>query len=123
MPDRATSSKRLGQLGEKLARKLLKKRGYKILVRNYTCPVGEVDLIALDGDTLVFIEVKTMKASSDIDPTEQVHSRKQAQVRRAARFYLSAKQADDMPARFDVVAVTIPEDGEPVVEHIDDAFE
>ena len=122
MADRGQDSKRLGQMGEKLAHKHLKKRGYKILARNYLCPVGEVDLIALDGETLVFVEVKTMQAAGGIDPVEQLHARKQAQVRRAARLFISAKQAEDMPARFDVVAITLDPEGQPQIEHIEDAF-
>jgi len=118
----ADSSKSLGRRGEELARAHLKKLGYKILARNYTCPVGELDLIALDGRTLVFAEVKTLRGQSDIDPVEQVHAGKQAHVRRVARFYISAKQAHDLPARFDVLAVTIPDTGPPHIEHLQDAF-
>lgn len=116
------ASKSVGRRGEELARGHLRRLGYKIVARNFTCPVGEVDLIALDGDTLVFVEVKTLQQEAGIDPVEQVHAGKQAHIRRVARFYISAKQAEDMPARFDVLAVTMGADGEPHIEHIEDAF-
>jgi putative endonuclease len=115
-------SKRLGRDGEKVAAEYLKKLGYRILARNFTCPVGELDLIALDGRTLVFAEVKTLRAQADIDPVEQVHAGKQAHIRKVARYYLSVKGAENLPARFDVLAVTFPETSQPRIEHLIDAF-
>lgn len=112
----------LARRGESLARRHLKKKGYRILARNYACPIGELDLIALDGKTLVFVEVKTLRDDRRIQPADSVHAAKQARIRKTARFYLSAKRADDVPARFDVVAVTLPDDGPPHIEHLTDAF-
>lgn len=119
---RTVRDDRLGKRGEDLAHTYLRKLGYKILARNYLCPVGELDLIALDGRTLVFAEVKSLQDDRDIHPAESVHSGKQARLRRAARFYISAKRAEEMPARFDVLAVTVPKTGSPKIEHIRDAF-
>ena len=112
----------LARRGESLARKHLKKKGYRILACNYACPIGELDLIALDGKMLVFVEVKTLRNDRGIQPADSVHPAKQAKIRKTARFYLSAKRAEDVPARFDVVAITLPDAGPPKIEHLTDAF-
>ena len=96
----------LGKKGEDFAVKLLKKNGYKIKERNYRSPAGEIDIIAIEGKTLAFVEVKTRSSNSFGTPEEAVNIRKQQQIIRAAMYYLqqSAKE-EDSPARFDVVSV------------------
>jgi putative endonuclease len=96
----------LGKKGEDFAAKLLKKRGYKIKERNYRSPAGEIDIIAIEGKTLAFVEVKTRSSNSFGTAEEAVNIRKQRQIIRAAMYYLqqSAKK-EDSPARFDVVSV------------------
>ena len=113
----------LGSRGEKLAARTLKREGFRIVERNYTCPAGEIDLIALDGDTLVFVEVKTRSASDAAFPEENVGYHKQRQLTRVARMYVNAKSAQDYPLRFDVVAIELPNRGKPTVEHFINAFE
>ncbi len=104
-------------------RRALSRAGYRILAERYTCPVGEVDLVARDGGTLVFVEVKTRSSADRYPPGEAVHIRKQRQVARVAEYYLAATQAGAVPCRFDVVAITVPEGGgAPLVEVIRDAF-
>jgi len=95
----------LGQAGEQAAERFLRQQRYTILVRNYRCRSGEVDLICLDGTTLVFVEVKTRAQSDYGSPFEAVDARKQRQIRRAAQFYLAENRLQGRAARFDVVGV------------------
>jgi putative endonuclease len=113
---------KLGPAGEKVAAKHLKKAGYRIVARNYRSPAGEIDLVALDGDSIVFVEVKTRTDSTAADPEANVTYEKQRQLTRVARYYLMEKSAQQRPARFDVVSVVMPREGKPEVEHFVDAF-
>lgn len=113
---------RLGARGEALAARRLKRLGYRILERNYRCAAGEIDLIAIDGDVLVFVEVKTRSTADYADPAESVGRSKQAKLRRAARHYLGTRHAQECPCRFDVVTVVWPQNGKPAVEHFPAAF-
>jgi putative transposase len=113
--------RQLGDYGEDLAAAALKKQGYKILERNFVTPLGEIDLIARQGKTLVVVEVKTRRGSSFGAPQDSVHPGKQGRLRRLAEYYLKAKRLTDAPVRFDVVAVTLAGD-EPQVEIIQNAF-
>ena len=112
----------LGADGEKAAEEFLRRQRYRIVERNYRCPVGEVDLIALDGKTVVFVEVKTRKGAGFGSPLEAVNPRKQAQVSRAAQYFLTAHRLHDRAARFDVVGVWW-EDGRPTCELVRNAFD
>jgi putative endonuclease len=113
--------RQLGDQGEDLAAAALKKQGYKILERNYVTPLGEIDLIARQGETVVVVEVKTRKSTRFGSPQEAVSTTKQARLRRLAEYYLKAKRLTGSPVRFDVVAITLA-GGEPRVEIIQDAF-
>ena len=113
----------LGLKGEKIAARTLKRAGYRIVARNYTCPAGEIDLIAFDGDTIAFVEVKTRISADAADPAASVNRRKQRQLTRVARFFLTAQSAQNRPCRFDVVSVVVAERRKPVVEHFVNAFE
>jgi putative endonuclease len=113
--------RQLGDHGEDLAAAALKKQGYKILARNYTTPLGEIDLIARQGQTLVVVEVKTRKSTRFGSPQESVSAAKQAKLRRLADYYLKDQRLTDAAVRFDVVAVTLTGD-EPRVEIIRNAF-
>jgi len=113
--------RQLGNQGEDLAAAALKKQGYKILARNYVTPLGEIDLIARQGKTLVIVEVKTRKSTRFGSPQESVSVTKQNRLRRLADYYLKDKRLTGAPVRFDVVAVTLAGD-EPRVEIISNAF-
>jgi putative endonuclease len=113
--------KQLGDHGEDLAAAALKKQGYKILERNYTTPLGEIDLVARQGKTLVVVEVKTRKSTRFGSPQEAVSVAKQTKLRRLADYYLKDKRLSGTPMRFDVVAVTVIGD-ELQVEIIQNAF-
>ena len=111
----------MGDAGEDLAAAALKKQGYKILERNYVTPLGEIDLIARQGQVVVFVEVKTRTTDRFGGPREAVHSAKQARLRRLADYYLKQKRLGEVAVRFDVVGVTLSGDSLQV-EIIQDAF-
>ena len=119
---KADGRKVLGAEGERAAEEFLGRQRYRIVERNYRCPLGEVDLIALDGKTVVFIEVKTRTGPGFGSPLEAVDDRKQRQVSRAAQHFLTAHRLHDRAARFDVVGVWW-EDGRPVCELVRNAFD
>ncbi len=112
----------LGAEGERAAEKFLRRQRYTIVERNYRCSSGEVDLIALDHSTVVFVEVKTRTQPGFGSPLEAVDLRKQRQVQRAAQQYLSEKRLHDRDARFDVVGVWW-ENGQVRCELVRDAFD
>src|ERR1700741_2889651 len=112
----------LGQRGENVAARYLRNKGYKIIVRNFRCELGEIDIIARDGKTLVFVEVKT-RAYDDPTPEEQVNVTKQHQNTKVAKMYLGRFGQPQPPARFDVVAVVWPTGQPPIIRHTTDAFE
>lgn len=112
----------LGILGEELAYQYLAQRGYKILLRNYECPLGEIDLIAKESGALVFIEVKSRSSDAMGHPAESVTREKRGQILKTARYYLKRYGIREVPCRFDVAAVLIPREGEPRIEVIRDAF-
>ena len=112
---------RLGAWGERVAARHLKRSGYRIISRNFRAAGAEIDLVALDGETLVFVEVKTRLGARAGDPQEAVDWRKQSTIRRAAVIFASRNRAESRPMRFDVVAIT--GDGvERRVEIVKDAF-
>ncbi len=112
----------LGERGENLAAKYLRNQGYKILERNFRTPIGEIDIIARDGKTLVFVEVKS-RVYDDPTPEEQVNNAKQHQITKAAHMYLKRFGIPQPPARFDVVAVVWPARQPPIIRHTIEAFE
>ncbi len=112
----------LGKLGEDLAYKKIKRLGYKKIIRNYRCPLGEIDLIAQDGDTLVFLEIKTRKGRSSGYAKEAVNDRKRRQLSKAALFYMKSNGSCDVRSRFDVVAV-IMDQGAAKIEVVKNAFD
>jgi putative endonuclease len=112
----------LGDRGENRAARFLREQGYKILIRNFRCPLGEIDIVARDGRTLVFCEVKT-RVDDSPTPEQQVNNFKQHQITKAARYYLNRYGTPQPPARFDVVAIVWPDGREPEIRHTTHAFE
>jgi putative endonuclease len=96
---------RFGQKGESSAIKFLVQRGYDILTRNYRTPIGEIDIIAKDGETLVFVEVKARRSAQYGHPKYAVTKQKQYKIGRCALYYLKANRLFDTKARFDVVTI------------------
>lgn len=119
---RKTSRDTLGDRGENLAARHLRNLGYKIIMRNFNCAIGEIDIIARDGKTLVFVEVKT-RAYDDPTPEEQVNPEKQHQITKAAQFYLTRYGVPQPPARFDVVAIIWPNNRDAIIRHTPNAFQ
>jgi putative endonuclease len=81
--------------------------GYKIITRNFNCRVGEIDIIAQNGEDLVFVEVRSWHSSATVNPIHTISRRKQERVIRAAEFYLARHVRRPVPARFDVVIVKL----------------
>lgn len=115
-------TRELGQLGEELAVDLLKAKGYIILERNFRCKLGEIDIIARDKDTLVFLEVRSKSSSGFGVPQESVNYKKQRTIRRVAEYYLIKNKLQNDFCRFDVIAVTWQNNSTPKIEIIKDAF-
>ncbi len=114
----------LGERGENIAAKHLRNAGFKIIERNFRCQVGEIDIIARDGKTLVFVEVKTRAYDdNDVTPEDQVNTHKRHQITKAAKYYLTRYGWPQPPSRFDVVAIVWPTGREPMIRHTTDAFE
>lgn len=114
----------LGRRGEELAAKHLRRLGYKILRLSDRGALGEIDLVALDRRTVVFVEVKTRVSSESGHPSEAVDDAKQRRLTRLALAWLKRRGLLEQPARFDVVAITWPDDGRsPRIEHFPNAFE
>jgi putative endonuclease len=115
--------KPLGRKGEDAAARYLKKLGYTIVARGHKDHIGELDLIAVDGRTVVFIEVKTRTSHDAGHPADAVDLAKQQRLTRLALSYMKRHDLLECRARFDVVAVTWPDEGRPTIEHFPDAFE
>jgi putative endonuclease len=113
-----------GSRSERAAVRFLRRLGYRILARNYTCPYGELDLVALDGPCIVFVEVRST-GSDDLErPAASVNAAKQRRLTDLALHFLRKHRLLDRPARFDVLALSWPPDRrEPVLVHHRHAFE
>lgn len=95
----------LGKEGEDLALRKLESIGYRCIERNFRCALGELDLVARDGETLVFVEIKTRKGKSLDYAKEAVHARKQRQISKVALAYMKRNGCEEAKARFDVVVI------------------
>jgi putative endonuclease len=101
-----TERQKFGETAESMAAKFIEKQGYKILKRNYTTKLGEIDIIAKEKDTLVFIEVKARKSGKYVNPKAAVTRTKQRKISMVALYYLKKTNQTGLKARFDVVAVS-----------------
>lgn len=118
------NTKDIGAHGEKIAAKFLKKQGYKIVAKNFFSAHGEIDIIAKNKSTLVFVEVKTRKDCQDFFdsyglPSEAVTKKKQEHIIYTARLFLR-KNPFDIETRFDVIEVYLGENTK--INHIENAF-
>ena len=102
---KSVARQNLGRLGERLAANVLEQRGYRILERNFRCRSGEIDLVAEEGQDLIFVEVKTRRGTSRGLPEEAVTSRKARKLQEVACYYLDAHHLPECSWRIDVVAV------------------
>lgn len=110
-----------GKTGEDLACRELERRGYAIIARRHRCRGGELDIVARDGPTLVFVEVKARDSRAFGDAAEAVTWQKQQRIVRLASEYMMRHHLNDSPCRFDVVSIQFV-DGQPVIEIFQNAF-
>ena len=116
--------KLLGDRGERAAVKYLKEEGFRIVAKQHRNHYGEVDIIAQEGQAIVFVEVKTRTSTNDGQPFEAVDLRKQDKITRVALAWLKQHNRLEQPARFDVVSILWPDDkGKPQIQHFRTAFE
>ncbi|MDD3831285.1 MAG: YraN family protein [Clostridia bacterium] len=107
-----------GNIGEAQAVCYLKKNRYKIIECNYTCPLGEIDIVAQKNDIVVFVEVKSRSSDTFGMPYEAINYVKQRKIINCARHYIVSNQLYDIQVRFDCISIL---DG--IITHIIDAFE
>ena len=115
------SKTKKGAIGEDLAVDYLKKKGYRIFQRNYRFEHGEIDIIAEDGNALVFVEVKARRSKEFGEPEDAVTPRKREKIRATADGYLFENNIDDKECRFDVIAIDY-QGNKTEIRHIEDAF-
>lgn len=109
-----------GSKGEDIAAEFLKQKGYKILKRNYTTPLGEADIVAKDNNTIVFVEVKARSSNAFGQPFEAVNKRKQEKLKKVALYYLKHNKIESH-IRFDVISI-VSKNGKNEVNHMEEAF-
>ncbi len=110
-----------GKIGEEIAVKFLIKKGFKILRRNYRYGKGEIDIIAMDGDKLIFVEVKTRTSDKFGVPEDSVTIKKRKQLRKIAEAFLQTNEIEFSECRFDVIGI-IMKKGKLEINHIENAF-
>ena len=113
----------LGRRGERVAARFLRRSGLRILIQNYRCDAGEIDLIASDHGAIVFVEVKSRGSDAVQDPHEALRQSQISRIENAAKFFLMERRLQDRSCRFDVVTVLWPPHGAPQIEHFINAFE
>lgn len=112
----------LGRRGEDAAARFLDRRGYEIVARNWTCAAGEADIVARDGETVVFVEVKTRSSCEKGMPSEAVDAAKRERYERIAALFLQGYDAVDVPVRFDIVSIVAIAPDRAIIRHHIDAF-
>lgn len=108
----------VGRFGEDVAERYVREQGWEVLARNWRCPHGELDLVAVDGDELTAVEVKTRRSHAYGAPEEAVTAEKLARLRRLTGAWLASQGRSFAGVRIDVIAVTIPRAGAATVEHL-----
>lgn len=117
------TNKVFGAFGESLATEYLTECGYRVLERNFSCRTGEIDIIAIQGDTVVFIEVKTRSSERFGLPSEAVSVTKQRRMVKTALYYLQKNRLFDYMCRFDVIEIIVDEENNSRINLIKDAFQ
>lgn len=118
----AKNARKSGDEGEEIAVKFLIEKGYEIIERNYHFGHGEIDIIAGNDDTLVFVEVKTRESLEYGLPEYSITKGKQSQIRKIASAYLYEKDIKEKICRLDVIAIVLQKGKEPYINHIENAF-
>lgn len=117
------NNRTIGSEYEQVAGKYLEQQGYHILCYNYRCPLGEIDIIAMDSDILVFVEVKYRKNLTKGSPLEAVNSKKQKVISKCANYYITGKRLYGNACRFDVIGIVGKDTEHMEISHIEQAFE
>jgi putative endonuclease len=112
----------LGEQGERAVVRYLRRRGYHIITTRYRLRYGEIDVIAVDGKTIVFVEVKTRRSELGPRPALAVDDHRRRRMTRAANAFLKGHGLLEHPARFDIVEVTWPKGARPTIVHHQNAF-
>lgn len=117
------TNKVFGAFGESLATEYLSEKGYKVLERNFSCRIGEVDIIAMQEDTVAFIEVKTRSSEKFGLPSEAVSLTKQNRIVKTALYYMQRNKLLDYMCRFDVIEIIVNPENKSRINLIKDAFQ
>lgn len=118
-----SNKKRLGDYGEALATRFLEQKGYNIITTNWHCRYGEIDIVAQYADVWAFIEVKTRRSATSKNALEAITPQKQDKFIKAVQMYCSENDLDDITWRIDAIAVSVPHNQQPIIEHVEDAFD
>lgn len=111
-----------GTRAERRACQWLRRLGWTIVARNASCPLGELDIVALDGATLVFVEVRSTSGTDPLVPAASVDREKQRRLSRMALWFRQRHRLQALDTRFDVIALAWPPGAEPLIEHHRSAF-
>lgn len=114
--------KKLGRWGERRSCRYLRGKGYRLITQNFRCKTGEVDLVMADGDSMVFVEVKTRRDEHQTRAIEAVNFNKRQRLSRAANRFVRKYKIVDKPLRFDIVTVVLGAKGSPEIRHYKNAF-
>lgn len=115
-------NQRLGKRGEDAAARYLELMGYEVIERNWTCPAGEADIIARDGQAVVFVEVKTRRGIQKGFPSEAVTAEKRRRYEKIAAFFLRGFEEADIPVRFDVIGLLVISEDRAMIKHHVNAY-
>jgi putative endonuclease len=115
--------KRTGTYGEQIAVQYLQQKDYQIIATNWHCARGELDIIAREGETVVFVEVKTRRKANTDNVLASITPRKRERLIASVYAYLDEYEPDNPPWRFDVIAVALPHTDQPVIDHVEDALD
>lgn len=112
-----------GRRSERHAEQFLRKRGHRVVTRNWSCPFGELDIITRHGETLVFVEVRSTAHDDAASAIHSVDDKKQERLTRLAMAFMKRYRVQEVAARFDVVVLAWPDKAkEPTIEHFENAF-
>ncbi len=113
----------LGKRGEDMAVQDLIRRNYSIVARNWHCKFGELDIVAQQNTNMVFIEVKTRAGDNPGNPFENITPTKCKRLIASVHLYLAQHHLDNIQWRIDAIGIAIPRNGQPVIEHVEDALD
>lgn len=114
--------KDLGNIGENIASDYLRSKGFRVIERNFSCRMGEIDIIAKKGDDIYFVEVKTRKDNKFGHPFESITLNKQRQILKIAKYYLLGLKKE-VDCHLSVIGITLNKSGKTIIDFLEDAFQ